>query len=164
MNKNDRPINESDVEKQIRFNDFCYKDKFRFICRLAPNILKERIDIIDEVDSLTDKPDLVYALVINGRIIKIGSSTTSFKDRVSSYNCGKKAYRQNGTCSTTNYVVLQSILNINKNVDVYAFFPEKYTLNIWGEREEISLSKKYEKAILTELKKNGKFPILCTQR
>ena len=52
----------------------------------------------------------------------------------------QKEYRGNGTCSVTNYFVLQSLLNFNIPVDVYCFLAPKATLNIFGENVMISES------------------------
>ncbi len=91
---------------------------------------KLEINAIDEKNMKNE--GLVYVFVIQGKIFKIGHSITPITKRVQSYNCGKVEYRKNGTCSTTNYFVLQSLLKINKIVQVYAFFPEQpYLYPIW---------------------------------
>ena len=118
--------------------------------------------------SFEKNKELVYLFVINGYIQKVGSTTTTMKKRIQSYNCGKQDYRDRGTCSTTNYFVLQSFLRINKEFEIYAFFPEKKKMqvDVFGDVVEKELyvpSKEYEKKILTELKSRGAMPILCTQ-
>ncbi|GAA8125690.1 hypothetical protein HpKG106_10510 [Helicobacter pylori] len=80
--------------------------------------------------------------------------------------CGKVEYRKNGTCSTTNYFVLQSLLKINKIVQVYAFFPEQPTYTLFGKtyQDSFSTSKRAENVILENFIKNhNKKPIGCTQ-
>jgi hypothetical protein len=157
--QNDRVLTEmTDID--FKYDDFPYKQYFTKIGHLIPDNDKECVSL----DLSFDRKDLVYIFVIDGIIIKIGSTSTTMKNRIQSYNCGKKAYRKNGTCSTTNYVCLQSILNINKKVDVYAFFPEDNKIDVWGIEKEISVSKLYEKRILTDLKDKGVFPVLCIQR
>ena len=164
-NRNDIIITEEDTKNQMYLKDFKYKDMFKLLCYLVPEVDKERIIIEDSGDGLIDKKGILYLLVLDGKILKVGSSTVSFKERVSSYNCGKKAFRNNGTCSTTNYFVLQSLLNINKKVEVYYFFPEEIEMDVFGEKEMISLpAKRFEKSILTELKEKHKLPVLCTQK
>lgn len=165
MNKNDIILSEKDMINQMNFNEFKYKDKFHFLCDLVPERDKERLVIKNPLSNLIDRKGILYLFVLENKLIKVGSSTVSFKERVSSYNCGRKAFRKNGTCSTTNYLVLQTLLNINKVIKVYSFFTEEIALDVWGEKETISLpTKRFEKKILTELKDKGKLPILCTQQ
>lgn len=165
MNKNDIILSEKDTEDQMNFNDFKYKDKFHLLCDLVPEIDKERLVIKNPTSNLIEREGVLYLFILNNKLIKVGSSTVSFIGRVSSYNCGRKAFRKNGTCSTTNYLVLQTLLNINKVIKVYAFFPEEIELEVWGDKEKISLpTKRFEKKILTELKNKHKLPILCTQQ
>ena len=84
----------------------------------------------------------MYCFVIDGKILKIGKTDTTMAKRVQSYNCGKKAYRENGTCSTTNYNILQSFLAINKEKDgVFgAVFSLSYDVYVYWYRTGI---KKY---------------------
>lgn len=163
MNKNDKPI--SNVDGSFSLEEFDFVDRFVKISTLKPLISKEKI----EADIIYDKRyssrrGIVYVFVIDGKVVKIGSSTTSMKARIQSYNCGKQAYRDSGTCSTTNYFVLQSFLKINKPIDVYGFFPESIVVDVFGVDEEVSIPPKiYEKNILKHLKEEDKLPVLCTQ-
>ncbi len=111
-----------DLKDEIDYKDFEYKEYFNLLCELVPNNSLEKLEInaIDEKNMKNE--GLVYVFVIQGKIFKIGHSITPITKRVQSYNCGKVEYRKNGTCSTTNYFVLQSLLKINKIVQVYAFF------------------------------------------
>ena len=127
---------------------------------------KERLDIEVLDKSKCDEEGFVYVFVVNEKIFKIGQSTTNIIKRIQSYNCGKAQYRKNGTCGTTNYFVLQSLLNLNLEVFVYAFFPQKPRYEIFGQVFEDSYppSKKVENIIITDfIKKHGKKPIGCTQ-
>ncbi len=163
--RSDRVLTEKDLAGEMSLDDFEYKGEFSLVCELFPDRKNERLLIEHDNDELINKRGVLYLFVLGGKLIKIGSTTTSFKDRVSSYNCGKRAYRANGTCSTTNYFVLQNLLNINKKVQVYCYFPESIKFKVFGERETISLpAKSFEKKLLTHLKKEGKFPIMCTQQ
>ena len=165
MNRNDRIISGKDIVNQMDFDSFESKAKFSFLCDMVPEKKRERLVIQNANPDLIKKRGVLYALVLDNKLIKIGSTTTSFKDRVQSYNCGKKAYRENGTCSTTNFFVLQSLLNINKIVKVYGFFPSEIEFDVFGEMESISLpAKRFEKKLLTLLKKKGTLPIMCTQQ
>ena len=119
MNRNDRILSAKDIKNQLNFDAFKHREKFSFLCDLVPEKDKERLVIKNADSDLAEKRGVLYVFVLDNKLIKIGSTTTSFKDRVQSYNCGKKAYRKSGTCSTTNFFVLQSLLNINKIVKVY---------------------------------------------
>jgi hypothetical protein len=164
MNKNDMILNAQDIENQMPLSTFKYRKHFSFLCNIVPDIANEKLNITNPT-SLINKKGVLYLFVIDGKLIKVGSSTVSFKDRLASYNCGKKSYRENGTCSTTNYLVLQSFLSINKIVEVYAFFPEEIAIDVWGESEIVSLpAKRFEKRVLTELKEDECLPIMCTQK
>lgn len=164
-NRNDMPIHEADTLHEMSLDDFEYKDHFSFLCTLIPETENERVVIQETNEPYIERKGILYLFVLENRILKVGSSTVSFKERVSSYNCGKQAFRDNGTCSTTNYFVLQSLLNINKPIEVYAFFPESIEMDVFGTTEEISLpAKRYEKRILTELKDSNQLPVMCTQQ
>ncbi len=111
-----------DLKDEIDYKDFEYKEYFNLLCELVPNNSLEKLEInaIDEKNMKNE--GLVYVFVIQDKIFKIGHSITPITKRVQSYNCGKVEYRKNGTCSTTNYFILQSLLKINKIVQVYVFF------------------------------------------
>lgn len=166
INRTDRIVIEKDLSNEIDYGNFEHKDKFSFLCDLVPDRKKERLVIENADINKINKIGVLYVFVLNNKLLKVGSSTTSFKDRVQSYNCGKEKYRRkHGTCSTTNYFVLQTILRWNKSIKVYAFFPEEIEMDIWGKKEMISSpAKRFEKIILTELKNHGKLPIFCTQK
>lgn len=167
-NKNIIPINSiSLLKNEIAFSDFEYKNYFKILCKLIPNnkLEKLEIEIIDKEN--INKGGLVYIFVIDNKIFKIGHTITSIIKRVQSYNCGKVEYRINGTNSTTNYFVLQSLLKINKKVEVYAFFPNQPTYEIFGKKYKDSFppSKRAENVILNDfIKKHNKKPIGCTQK
>lgn len=164
-NRTDRILNRPDIEGQKEFSKFEFKDEFEYLCDLVPEVARERLVIENAEADLIKKRGVLYLFVLDGKVIKIGSATTSFKDRVASYNCGKQAYRNNGTCSTTNYFVLQSLLKINKRTQVYAYFPESIEMLVFGEKETISLpAKRFEKKLNTHLKKKNELPIMCTQQ
>ena len=166
MNKNDDiHYLEKNIQTQELYNDFEYKKHFEKRFVLIQNHEQERIEV-ENYDEKTDRDGCVYAFVINGRLIKIGSTTTSFKKRVQSYNCGKKAHRKKGTCSTTNFFVLQNLLNYNKKVDVYVLYPPKKTTKWEGYKiqERFPSSKSIEKIINTRLKEHGVLPALNTQK
>ncbi|MDR3290095.1 MAG: hypothetical protein LBT02_02310 [Rickettsiales bacterium] len=133
-NRNDILLGNFDnLKNEANYSDFKdYQKYFIHLCDLQPNLEKERLEIINcEIDYL-NKEGFVYIFVIKDKVFKIGESTTSIKDRIQSYNCGKKTYRKNGTCSTTNYFTLQSLLNINTSIEVYAYFPDEVEYIVLG--------------------------------
>lgn len=158
--------NIDDLKNEIRYDEFSFKKYFSHLCNLIPNISKEKIEIeIIDIENIK-KAGLVYVFVIDGYIFKIGHSITPITKRVQSYNCGKTEYRINGTNSTTNYFVLQSLLKINEIVNVYAYFPDHPKYEVFGEEYQDSFpaSKRAENEILKNLiEKYNKKPIGCSQ-
>ncbi len=156
----------NDLEKEVSYSDFEYKTYFKHLCNLIPNNELEKLEI-EQVDKENfKKAGLVYVFVVDGKILKIGHSITAISKRVQSYNCGKTEYRISGTNSTTNYFILQSLLKINKIVNVYAFFPEQPKYILFGKEYQDSFptSKRAENEILNDfIKKHKKKPIGCTQ-
>ncbi len=154
------------LEKEISFDKFEYKEYFSHLCNLIPEREQEklRIEAIDEEN--IQKEGLVYVFVVDGKIFKIGHTITSITKRIQSYNCGKTEYRISGTNSTTNYFVLQSLLGMNEKVKVYAFFPDKPRYTLFGKdyQDSFPVSKRAENIILQDFIKNhSKKPIGCTQ-
>lgn len=156
-----------ELRNEIDFAEFEYKDYFSLICNLIPNREREKLEI-DVIDaSACEDPGLVYVFVIKGKIFKIGESITPITKRIQSYNCGKIEYRINGTNSTTNYFVLQSLLSINEVVQVFAFFPDQPEYELFGRKYKDSwpVAKRAENIIINDfINKHNKKPIGCTQR
>ncbi len=151
-----------ELDKELNYNDFQYKEYFIHLCNLIPNKDQEKLEIeVISADEF-DKTGCVYVFVIQGKIFKIGHTITNIKKRIQSYNCGKIEYRISGTNSTTNYFVLQSFLALNEKVQVYAFFPEQPIYELFGKSYKNSFppSKQAEKIILEAFIKK---PIGCTQ-
>lgn len=156
-----------ELDNEIDYDDFQYKQYFFHLCNLIPDKENEKLDIEVVDNKKIEDFGLVYVFVIENKIFKIGHSITPIKERVQSYNCGKTEYRISGTNSTTNYFVLQSLLNINKIIKVYAYFPDKLEYDIFGEKGEDSFppAKRIENKIITDfIKKYNKKPIGCTQK
>ena len=168
-NKNIIPISKMDeLINEVNYNDFEYKKYFYHLCNLIPEIEKEKLNIeyIDKSNKENDTFGLVYIFVIEDKIFKIGHTINSIKKRIESYNCGKVEYRIKGTNSTTNYFVLQSLLKINKIINVYTFFPENPQYKIFGKifKDSFPPSKRAENEILKNfIKKYNRKPIGCTQ-
>ena len=166
-NKNIVPIVLADLSKEADYNDFKYKKHFILLCNLIPNSDKEKIEIEYIRPNLEKKPGLVYIMVIEKKLFKIGQTINTMKDRVQSYNCGKVEHRINGTASTTNFFILQSILKINKKVKVYVMFPEQPTFEVFGKKISSSHPpvKIVEKKLIKEfINDYGKKPIGITQK
>ena len=166
-NKNIIPLKDSQqLSEEMDYKNFEYKEYFELICKLKPNKNLEKLEIQIINKAKCNEQGFVYVFVIKGKIFKIGQSITNIKKRVQSYNCGKTEYRINGTNSTTNYFVLQSLLNINEIVQVYAFFPPKPTYTLFDKTftDSYPPSKKAENIIINDFKKkHKKLPIGCTQ-
>ena len=161
-NKNITPIeNIGELDNEMNYIDFIYKEYFIHLCNLIPDKNKEKLNIEYIDQDKKNVEGLVYVFIINDKIFKIGHTIKNITDRIRSYNCGKTEYRINGTNSTTNYFILQSLLKIGLLVQVYAFFPEKPKYKIFGTDVSSSLppAKKAEKIILESLTKK---PLGCT--
>lgn len=153
MNRNDRIFTREDIKYFPLLNEIPQLERFVKLGELLPNIENESITIQNANDILLTKKGLVYAFIIDGRVFKVGKTETTMKDRIKSYNCGKRAYRENGTCSTTNYMVLQSFLSINKIVEIYGI-PIPPARFVWNGQEietDVSPAKYIEGQFLKEI-------------
>ena len=154
----------TELKKETNYADFQYKKYFIHLCNLIPNKKVEKLEIEKVNSQNIENSGLVYVFVINKKIFKIGQTITPITKRIQSYNCGKKANKE--TASTTNSFVLQSLLNINKTINVYAFFPETPEYTIFGKKHQSSYppTKTAEHKILEDfISKFGQKPIGCTQ-
>ena len=139
----------NDTSNWPNFKDYSFMENMVYAGQLIPDRANEKIvwtpnELFDD-----NYQGLCYAFVVNGKFYKQGKTDTTLKERISSYNCGKQEYRNNGTCSVTNYFVLQSILNFNVPVDVYVYYIPKATLKIFGKEVEINTSPaKYVEGLL----------------
>ncbi len=157
------------LQNEIEWENYIDKGCFTYYCDLIPNRAGERINIENiKKDSLTRIEGLVYVFVIEGKILKIGQSTTTFRGRVKSYNAGTENIRKGkGTSSVTNYFILQSILNINKTVKVYLIVPGHLDWELFGETGTVSFPpvKIWERKLLERFEKqHGKTPIGNSQK
>jgi hypothetical protein len=114
------------------------------VAQLASN--KSALYTVEPIDKdnemFNKRQELIYFLTFNGRIVKIGGTSTGFKSRIGSYYCGTRANRERGTCSTTNYHVSEAIyaaLVENKEVRFYAYFvpPVTKIVDVLGMKKEI---------------------------
>ena len=168
-NRNENLINLEEIEEiNLLYSNFEYKKYFRFLCNIKPNKKNEKLEINSQVNeehfNVDKRKGLVYIFVYNNKILKIWKSETTFKWRVESYNTWKTKYRISWKNSTTNWFCLQSFILIDKEIEVYVYFPIKEIAEIfWIEREVEPNPKHWEKEILTKLEKQNKKPIFCTQ-
>ena len=166
-NRNDQPLITPDTS--IRWVDYEDHHQFHKLGEITfgPNTRGNEKMIFSPL--CEDRRALVYALVVDGYIQKIGKTATTFKDRTQSYDCGKDSYRKNVTCSTTNWFVrttLKNFFNKGHKIEIYAYHMKatkvEYGFGLF--REDFSDPKELEKTILAKMKKQNKFPVLCTQR
>jgi hypothetical protein len=168
-NKNENPLeNMEELKDEISFENFSYKygKKFELICNLVPNKEKEKLEIKAESEEI-NKRCLAYIFVIEDKIFKVGHTIRSMKERIGSYNGGKGKYREKYISGETNYIILQSILNIGKKVKVHAFFLEKPKYELLGKdyQDCYPPPSRVKKIILTDFEERyGKLPIGCARK
>ena len=164
INKNEKPLRSvGEISEEICWDEYEYSHLFEHYCTLYPNFKIEKIEIkVIHDESLTKREGLVYALVVENKIVKIGQSINTFKKRLGSYNTGKQSYRSRGTNSGANFFILQSLLNINKPIEVYLLTPDHKRweiLDVSG-TEAFPSAKIWERVLLDKFKKTyGRLPI-----
>ena len=134
------------------------KPEYRF--RDNPEVNPIQYNVVKGLEEKYDSyRELIYAIVIDGKIVKIGGTYTGMKKRHGSYNCGTRKARAKGTCSVTNFDITEyqfTALRQGKTVecDVFDVPLAEATINLpWGEeitynaktymKYESSLSHKY---------------------
>ncbi len=121
----------------------------------TPNKEKESLtmEIID--DKYNTEQDLIYVLVIEGKILKFGKSITTMEKRILSYLTGKNSYRNKAkaTNSASNWFILQSLLSIGLKVHIYGIFIPKTQGSFRGWEYQNRVSKEIEKILLDNFKK-----------
>ena len=124
---------------------------FTLIAIGNPNQAKEKWDMDIKDNRYYTTEDLVYALVVGGKLLKIGKSITTMQKRIQSYHCGKNAYREkaNATNSATNWFILQSVLSINMPVYVYALYTPRSDGQFMGWTYHNRISKEIEGKIIS---------------
>lgn len=146
-NKNDIPFTTDDVIRQPELKDFNFSgiDDFVPACTLKGEpliidgdyIRNERI-IVDRYEDNNMETIMrttmgvcyLMTMTIYGRehIIKFGSTRTPFLKRLGSYNCGTVKARFKGTCSSTNFKILQSFITTRKDVSLYIWISDESAL------------------------------------
>ena len=108
----------------------------------------------------------VYAMVIAGKIFKIGNAFRGMKGRIGSYNSGRTKYRTRGTNSGANYWILQSLIKMNTSAKFYAYYPPLKNCEAFCERvqESFPSAKTIEGVVIRKFESlYGEKPIGCTQ-
>lgn len=153
-NINDNPFTLDDIKQQPELRDFRFPGliDYKYICKLSviPMVItndnrrfNEKIFPIEfnspEAErTFNQSLGVSYLLtcVIDGKehIIKIGSSRTTFKKRLGSYNCG--VVNNWRTASTTNIKILQSMVTNRIDLNLYLFdcSQDLYTIDWHGVR------------------------------
>ena len=168
VNKNEQPLRSlEDLTESLPWSDYCDQEHFTRLCTVTPNHEQECLEITEVHDEdMMKQKGLVYAMVVDGRIFKIGQSINTLKSRLGSYNAGKMGNRFKGTCSTANFFILQSLLNLGKQVEIYAFFPPVKQWELFGKtgQEAFPSAKVAERILLARYEeKYGAKPIGCSQ-
>jgi hypothetical protein len=115
--------------------------------------------------------ELIYILVIDGKVAKIGGTYVGMGGRHQSYNCGTRKARAKGTCSVTNFNVTEAqyaAIRDGKSVEWYVFdvpLAEAIVSPPWC--EEVSYNAKtyykYESSLCEKYKQlTGHFPLLSS--
>ena len=165
-NKLEKPLEDmSELSGQLAWADYEYADKFAYLCEFRGDRKNEKLIIEKQVKEKM-KTSCVYILVIDKKIFKIGAALRGMAGRIGSYNSGRTRYKIHGSNSGTNYWCLQSFINLNKTVKVYAFFPEVQQCSVLGESlyEPFPSAKTIEGVIIRQFqKKYNMKPLGCTQ-
>lgn len=113
----------------------------------------------------------VYTIVYDGKITKIGMTSSGLSSRFGSYNTGTKKAMRKGSCATTNFVITQCnyhALLKGRTVEIFAYeIPSVWTEEIiFGEKIQF-LNKAahiYETTLIAKYKEvTGNIPFLCGQ-
>jgi hypothetical protein len=126
------------VEKGfVKFADMTLAPEIKIGCRLTYQPYMES-------KSWTKKRNMLYVVCIDGKMVKIGMTTTGLAQRWSSYNNGTPAIREGkGSGSTTNYDVVQPLIiamEEGRKVEWYCYpTPVKeYKISAWGHQDRIT--------------------------
>lgn len=180
--KNKRVVQDfSQLEPELFFGDFKMSSFFHKVCDVIiddeTNLMgnkKRKTEIkfnscIDS-DEWKNHTEWIYIFTCDDKIMKIGGTRTGLAGRCASYLCGRPEFRKSGTCSTTNYVVYASILNLlkdNHKVEMYAKKLNKCTVRVCefeiDLEMEVQVFHAFETKMLESYKEQaGKYPILSS--
>lgn len=143
-------LNWKDFKIKTPNNSFLTYKNFELVAVGYPNQEQERWDMVIKDTRYNTQEDLIYALVVAGKLLKIGKSITTMKKRIQSYHCGKQAYREkpNATNSATNWFILQSVLSIAMPVEIYVLYIPQTEGEFMGWKYHNRISKEIEGKII----------------
>ena len=178
-NKNDNPFTDDDIIIQPQKKDFKFEGlkDFKYVCELyaEPMVInleesKKQNEKIFQKNLLTEYTNLFYDTLgivylitceIKNKeyIIKIGSTRTTFNDRLSSYNCG--VITNIRSASTTNIKIMQSFITTNRSFKLYLLdcSAENKEYDWYGKKSvefASSMALAYEDILLKEFKEQFK--------
>ena len=138
-----------------------------------PNYTGKKVDYfaVDETIWNDNNNEWLYFFAYDGHIVKIGMTTSSLKERMSSYCCGTSRAMTKGSCSTTNFILSECnciAIYSNINVEIYAIYcpKEKTTLERFGETNTVykSTASDQERILCKLFHKTYKHkPVFCVQ-
>lgn len=186
-NKNDKPFTVEDIKREPLLKDFNFsgKNEYKYICKLHVNPMRitadnkrknekiKAIEFVSEIEEVIFKKSLGVSYILtcelegNEHVIKIGSTRTTFKKRLGSYNCG--TVNNWRTASTTNIKILQSMVatRLDLNLYIYDCSSDPYQIT-WHEITSVPFaspkSLAVEDIMIKEFKKQfGKIPLANVQ-
>lgn len=168
------------LEQELTVADFAPSKSFVKVANIVmdkernTNGKKARLSLIrfDSIDDELWKKDneWLYMFVVGGKIVKLGGTRVSLKDRVSSYLCGHhvKERGKSGKCSITNayiYNTFDFYLRNGYTIEMFGYMLPRVEVPIKVLDEEIlALTQSYhiyEAKYLREYKKQtGHYPCL----
>jgi hypothetical protein len=169
------------IDKTIPFEKFAERNYFNVIADIVldtevnekgkkkRNTLIKLANYIHEI--VKKKGEWVYAIVINGQLVKIGGTRDGIQGRFGSYLCGHHIpeREKSGKASETNkyiYNTLYFYLELGCEIKLYGYqLPfEEISRNVFGKEIQIRVQTyhSYESVLIDNFKKNhGFIPFLC---
>jgi|TARA_R100000030_G_C3211972_1_gene113595 hypothetical protein len=136
----------------------------------ASSIPFDYVPLDKHKDQYKKRGEVVYIIVFDGNVVKIGFTTDGMKNRHTSYNAGSRTTRKKGTPSTTNFHITESIytaLSDGKKVEWYAYDvpPAEVTTDCFGtgimKTMKVSYGSELESYLIDEyVRLKGHRPIL----
>ena len=135
-------------------------------------ISEQKVKVNNEIATLGQPVLTSDKITYNGKIVKIGMTIKTLKERYGSYMCGTRKAMKKGSCSSTNYVITECnyfAMKNNYEVEIFAIKIPKETKTItrFGiTREiEVSIARSLEEMITDKfIDTYGHKPILCVQK
>ena len=127
-NIEDRILKSRDeIDPKVPFEDWDYKSYFSHVCDLMPDLVGEKLEPKNIRGNKYNESGVVYVFVVSGWIVYIEHTT---RKRIGNYNGGNTK-----GSGGTNKRILESMLYINKTVNVY-MFTEKPCYCVLGESHQ----------------------------